>query len=152
MDWANEDVHPYRRKTMSRIRSKNTKPERLFRKALWNMGVRYRLHGKKMPGNPDIFIKKYRLAIFIDGEFWHGYDWENNKEKLQTRKAFWTQKIENNIRRDEKANFQLKQMGYEVMRFWANDAVKNTGACVRQVLNYIDNFIEPNIALKQMEM
>lgn len=140
IDWANEDVHPYRRKTMSRIKAKHTKPERLFRKALWHVGVRYRLHGKRLPGNPDIFIKKYKLAIFIDGEFWHGYEWEKNKQRLHTRKDFWIEKIENNMRRDRVADYRLHQMGYTVLRFWSADIERNTGTCVRIVLNHIDSF------------
>lgn len=140
IDWVKEDVVSYRRKTMSRIRAKNTKPERLFRKALWNAGVRYRLHGKKLPGRPDIYIGKYRLAIFVDGEFWHGYKWEENKQRIHTRREFWIEKIESNMRRDENANRQLQSMGYEVLRFWSTDIQKNLGACLHQVLNYIDDY------------
>ncbi len=140
IDWAKEDVEPYRRKTMSQIRSKNTKPERRFRKVLWAAGVRYRLQGKKLPGRPDIYIRKYKLAIFIDGEFWHGYEWEKHKERIHTRKEFWVSKIESNMQRDKQANQQLRSMGYEVMRFWSHDVDKNQGACLRQVLNYIDNY------------
>ncbi len=143
IDWANEEVVPYRRKTMARIRAKNTKPELLFRKALWNMGIRYRLHGKMLPGNPDIFIRKYKLAIFIDGEFWHGFEWEKNKKRLRTRKEFWIEKIEKNMHRDQSADRALKKMGYEVMRFWSQDIWKNIGACVIQVQHHIGGCSRP---------
>ncbi|MFT4203506.1 MAG: very short patch repair endonuclease [Chitinophagaceae bacterium] len=140
IDWAKEDVEPYRRKTMSKIRAKNTKPELRFRKALWHVGIRYRLHGKKLPGSPDIYIRKYKLAIFIDGEFWHGYEWEKHKNRIHTRKEFWTSKIETNIQRDQNANLQLRQMGYEVMRFWSHEIDKNQGACVHRILDYINAY------------
>lgn len=137
IDWVNEDVSPYRRKTMSRIRGKNTKPEKILRKALWNIGIRYRLHGKGLVGKPDISIKKYKLVIFVDGEFWHGFDWEKNKQRLKTRKDFWIDKIETNMKRDQDVNEILRKKGYEVMRFWSNGIQKNVGACVHQIQQYI---------------
>jgi DNA mismatch endonuclease (patch repair protein) len=66
---------------MGKIKAKNSKPEILLRKALWKLDVRYRIHQKNIYGNPDIVIKKYRLSIFVDGRFWHGYDWEKRKEE-----------------------------------------------------------------------
>lgn len=66
---------------MSKIRSKDTKPEILLRKKLWSLGYRYRLNYKKLPGKPDIVLVKYKLAIFIDGEFWHGYKWNEKRRK-----------------------------------------------------------------------
>ncbi|GAL69593.1 very short patch repair endonuclease [Jejuia pallidilutea] len=73
---------------MSRIRGKNTNPEMRFRRALWKAGVRYRVDSKLLPGKPDVSIKKYKLAIFIDGEFWHGYNWDQRKPKLKTNRKF----------------------------------------------------------------
>ena len=81
-----------RSKIMSKIRGKNTKPEMLFRKALWHKGVRYRVNSKKLPGKPDVSIQKYKLAIFIDGEFWHGYNWDEKKVCIKSNRDFWIQK------------------------------------------------------------
>ena len=81
-----------RSKIMSKIRGKNTKPELLFRKALWKRGVRYRINSKKLPGKPDISIQKYKLAIFIDGEFWHGYNWVEKRETIKSNRGFGFQK------------------------------------------------------------
>lgn len=76
---ADERSKAKRSYIMSRIRSRDTKPELLLRKALWAKNIRFRTHAKDLPGKPDIVIRKYKLAIFVDGEFWHGYDWENKK-------------------------------------------------------------------------
>lgn len=74
---------PQRSYIMSRIRAKNTKPEFLLRKALWAKGTRYRTRTKDLPGSPDVVIRKYRLAIFVDGEFWHGHQWEKTKDRIK---------------------------------------------------------------------
>lgn len=73
---------------MSKIRSRNSKPELILRKALWFKNIRFRLHDKSLPGTPDIVIKKYKLAIFVDGEFWHGFDWKKNKEHIKSNRLF----------------------------------------------------------------
>ena len=70
-------------KTMSRIRGKDTSIELALRKALWKKGHRYRKNYKELPGKPDIAITKYKIAVFIDGEFWHGYDWENYRNNIK---------------------------------------------------------------------
>jgi len=123
---------------MSRIRSRDTKPELLLRKALWAQGFRYRVHVKDIPGNPDIIIKKYRLAIFVDGEFWHGHQWEKTKAKLKSNRDFWIPKIERNISRDKEVNEALMAMGYTVFRFWSEEVRKNLKACVNQIQLYIE--------------
>nr|WP_280141014.1 very short patch repair endonuclease [Algoriphagus locisalis] len=74
---------------MSKIRSHNTKPEKLLKKALWHAGVRYKSPKKPLPGKPDISLKKYKLVIFVDGTFWHGYDWENRKGTIKSNREFW---------------------------------------------------------------
>jgi len=129
-----------RSKTMSKIRGKNSKPELLFRKALHRAGVRYRVHCKDIPGSPDMVNKSKRLAIFVDGEFWHGYEWEKRKCKLKRNRDFWIAKIERNMQRDQEVNQQLKFLGYTVFRFWESDVKKNLGTCLQKVLVYLDNF------------
>ncbi len=123
---------------MSKIRGKNTKPELLFRKALWKKGVRYRVDSKKLPGKPDVSIKKYRLAIFIDGEFWHGYNWPERKNSIKTNRKFWIPKIERNLQRDGEVNRQLEEMGYTVFRFWDKEIKNDLDKCINDILVYID--------------
>ncbi|GAA4949990.1 very short patch repair endonuclease [Algibacter agarivorans] len=126
-----------RSKIMSRIRGKNTKPELLFRKALWTKGVRYRVNSKKLPGKPDVSIQKYKLAIFIDGEFWHGYNWQERKSKLKSNRGFWIPKIERNMQRDSEVNLELKNLGYTVFRFWEREIKKELNKCINDVMIYI---------------
>jgi DNA mismatch endonuclease (patch repair protein) len=126
-----------RSKIMSKIRGKNTKPELLFRKALWKEGVRYRVDSKKLPGKPDVSIQKYKLAIFIDGEFWHGYNWDERKDKIKSNRGFWVPKIERNMQRDWEVNRQLNTMGYTVFRFWEKEIKNELNKCINDVLVYI---------------
>jgi DNA mismatch endonuclease (patch repair protein) len=122
-----------RKLAMSRIKSKDTSIEVMLRKALWRKGVRYRKNYGKLPGSPDIAITKYQIAVFCDGEFFHGYDWENRKEQLDTNKEYWTQKIQRNIARDKEVNDKLQAQGWIVIRFWGRDIKKNLSACVSDV-------------------
>lgn len=123
---------------MSKIRGKNTKPELLFRKALWKEGLRYRVDSKQLPGRPDVSIKKYKLAIFIDGEFWHGYNWDERKAKLKSNRDFWIPKIERNMQRDREVNQQLREMDFTVFRFWVHEVKDNLKTCINDVMMYLD--------------
>ena len=127
-----------RSEMMSKIRSKNTKPENKLRKALWGMGIRYRINVKSLPGSPDLVIKKYRLAVFVDGEFWHGYNWKEKKQAIKRNRAFWIPKIERNILRDKQNNEKLRNQGYTVFRFWEQEIKKEFGACINQILQHIE--------------
>ena len=129
---------PERSKIMGKIRGKNTKPELAFRKALWEAGYRYRIDYKKLIGKPDIALKKYKTVIFIDGEFWHGYNWEERKDKVKTNREFWIAKIERNIQRDEEVNEALDEMGYKVFRFWETQVKKNLDVCLEEVLTHLE--------------
>lgn len=128
-----------RRFNMSRIRSKNTKAEILLRKAMWKENLRYRVHAVDVPGKPDIMIKKYKLAIFVDGGFWHGYRWLENKKKIKSNVAFWTDKIERNMQRDREINIRLNEKGLTVMRFWDHEVLKSLTKCLNQILLYIES-------------
>jgi len=123
---------------MSKIRSRNSKPELILRKALWSKNIRFRLHDKSLPGTPDIVIKKCKLAIFVDGEFWHGFDWKKNKERIKSNRLFWIPKIERNMQKDMRVNKALRDMDYVVFRFWTQDILKN----LPKVLNQIGLFLE----------
>ena len=118
---------------MSRIKSNDTKIEVNFRKTLWRQGIRYRKNYKRLPGTPDIAITKYRVAIFCDGEFWHGKDWEIKKQKLKGNREFWIAKIERNMNRDRDIDCQLKSMGWVVLHFWGKDIEKSLDNCVKAV-------------------
>ncbi len=114
-----------RSEAMKKIKSKNTKPEIILRKALWSKGYRFRTHVSILPGKPDIVIAKYRLAIFVDGEFWHGHRWDEKKEKIKSNRGFWIPKIERNIQRDDEVNEQLDALGWTVIRFWQHKIVND---------------------------
>ena len=117
-----------RKKNMQHIRSDNTKIEAILRKALWNKGYRYRKNYTELPGKPDIVLTKYKIAIFCDGEFCHGKDWEVLKPKLEkgNNSEYWVKKITRNRERDEEVNKKLLSMGWTVIRFWGNDIKKHT--------------------------
>jgi DNA mismatch endonuclease, patch repair protein len=125
-----------RSKTMSRIKGKNSKPEVLLRKALWAKNIRFRLHRKDLIGKPDLVIEKFKLAVFVDGDFWHGYQWDKTKPRVN--KDFWVPKIERNMQRDQFVKEKLTEMGYTVMRFWEHEIKMNIKACVNQVLLYLE--------------
>ena len=137
---------PARSQLMAKIRSKDTKPEQKIRKFLWGVGIRYRKNVKGLPGTPDIIIPKYKLVIFVDGEFWHGYNWDEKKKKIKSNKKFWIPKIERNIQRDMEHNRFYRKNGWTVMRFWENEIKKEFSVCVQKVLEHIDsyeNFMKP---------
>jgi DNA mismatch endonuclease (patch repair protein) len=119
---------------MKKIKSKNTKPEIIFRKMLWSHGIRYRINYNKIPGKPDIAIAKHKVAIFIDGTFWHGYNWEGKKKKIRSNSSYWIAKIEKNIARDKSTNSQLNELGWIVLRFWDFEINKNLNYCIDKVL------------------
>jgi DNA mismatch endonuclease, patch repair protein len=134
-----------RSKVMSKIKGKDSKPELTLRKALWKSNLRYRIHNEKLPGRPDIVIKKYKLAIFVDGEFWHGYDWEKNKLKIKSNTSFWVPKIERNMQKDRIVKEQLTTMGYTVFRFWSKEIISNLSRVVNQIMLYIEAARETKI-------
>ena len=120
---------------MQHIRSKDTKIEGLLRKALWKKGYRFRKNYKELPGKPDIVFTKYKIAIFCDGEFFHGKDWEVLKPRLEksNNSEYWISKISRNKERDDEINKKLLFLGWTVIRFWGNDIKKNTDECIRVI-------------------
>lgn len=124
-----------RSRNMSRIKGKDTKIELVLRKALWQKGIRYRKNFKGLPGKPDIVLTKYKIAIFCDGEFFHGKDWEELRERLKkgNNGEFWIEKIEKNRKRDWENDKRLLYLGYKVLRFWGKEILKDTDECVRAV-------------------
>lgn len=124
-----------RRKNMQHIRGKDTTIEVILRKALWARGYRYRKNYKRIPGSPDIVLTKYKIAIFCDGEFFHGKDWEVLKPRLEksNNSEFWIKKISRNLERDDEINKKLLSMGWTIIRFWGNEIKKNTDECIRVI-------------------
>ena len=120
-------------KRMAKVKLKKGDAEMLLAKELWRKGYRYRLNWKMLPGSPDIAILKYHLAIFVDGEFWHGYDWEHKKEKLKRNKEYWIEKIEENITRDKRVDQELSSMNWIPIHFWSKEVVKNLEDCVQSI-------------------
>lgn len=143
-----DDLTPeQRKKNMQHIRSKNTEIECILRKALWKKGYRYRKHYTKIPGKPDIVLTKYKIAIFCDGEFFHGKNWEVQRKRIEksNNSTYWLKKIKRNIDRDEEVNKRLRAMGWVVLRFWGEDIMRNTGKCVQVIEDAIfDIKIEQN--------
>ena len=129
-------------KIMSAIKSKDTKPEVFFRKALWKWGIRYRKN-VKIFGRPDIAIQKYRLVIFIDGDYWHGNNWRirglpSLDAELKNYSDFWKKKILSNMERDRKVNKHYRLLGWTVLRFWQSDIEKNLNKCIIKTINIIN--------------
>lgn len=124
-----------RHKNMKNIRSKDTKIEVKLCKALWKNEYRYRKNYKELPGKPDIVLTKYKIAIFCDGEFFHGKDWSNQRRRLEksNNSEYWINKISNNINRDAIVEKELLQLGWTVLRFWGKDILKNTDKCIVEI-------------------
>lgn len=120
---------------MSHIRSKDTSIEITLRKALWQKGYRYRKNVDNLPGKPDIVLPKYKIAIFCDGEFFHGKGWLVLKPKIAagSNKDYWIKKIAKNIERDDRNNKELLALGWTVIRFWGKDIKKNTDDCIKTI-------------------
>ena len=133
-----DDLTPeQRRKNMQAIRSKDTSIEIALRTALWHRGVRYRKNYKQLPGKPDIAITKYRIVVFCDSDYWHGYDWENRHQRIKSNRDYWIPKIERNMARDKEITAQLQAMGWIVLRFWEWQIKKRLNACVDVVIKTI---------------
>lgn len=122
---------------MKKVHSKDTKPELILRKALWKEGIRYRKNYNGLIGKPDIAITSSKIAIFVDGEFWHGYDFEANKRRLHHNKEKWIKKIEKNITRDRKVNSILAKQGWKVMRYPSKYVINHTDECITEIIQEI---------------
>jgi DNA mismatch endonuclease (patch repair protein) len=114
------DVHSKEQRSynMSKIKSKDTKPELLVRLFLFKNGLRYRLHVKNLPGNPDIVLSKYKTVIFVNGCFWHGHSECRYYVVPKTRTEWWLSKINKNIENDRQAVQKLEEIGWKVLQVW----------------------------------
>lgn len=123
---------------MSAIKAKDTRPELILRKALWKRKHRYRVNYKKLPGKPDIAFTKYKVAVFCDGDFWHGHNWalrglSSLEEELDGYSEYWRNKILRNVERDDETNKVLAFLGWSVVRIWESDIKADVEQCVTVV-------------------
>ena len=141
-----------RKRCMSSIKSKNTGIEIRLRRALWAKGYRYRLNCNDIPGKPDIAIKKYRVPVFCDSEFFHGKDWENSLlPQLQrgSNSDFWIKKIRRNMERDCEVNEILQNAGWTVIRLWGKDIIHDADNCAERIIAEIEKKKEIRMCLRQ---
>jgi len=136
---------------MRKVRSRDTVPEVAFRKALWVNGLRYRICSSKLPGKPDIVLPSRRLAIFIDGDFWHGGQWSHrNLPSLEDQfqktksKSYWLKKIRKNMDRDCSATAALLEEGWDVIRLWESEIRKDMEGCIRMTLETVRKGAKPD--------
>jgi DNA mismatch endonuclease (patch repair protein) len=125
-----------RSEIMSKIRSKNTKAELVVFRELRKRKIYFQKHYKKVAGSPDIAIPQKKIAIFIDGDFWHGRDFKREKNRLPKR--YWRKKIELNIARDKKNRAKLKRQGWKVLKVWERDITKESQKNMGKVVNFIN--------------
>lgn len=139
------DVHSKETRSynMSRIRSKNTKPELVLRKALFESGLRYRIHDNKLPGKPDIVLKKYHTVIFINGCFWHGHEGCRYFKIPQTRTEWWTKKITSNKNNDTQKRGMLNELGWNYIDVYECELKKEK---LEKTLNNVYTIIKKNQA------
>ena len=124
---------------MRRVHNKNSLIERMLRSELWARNLRYRKNVNSIFGKPDIVFIGKKIAVFVDSEFWHGYDWKNKKSEIKSNKKFWINKIERNIQRDKEVTATLNSQGWIVLRFWGRDIKKNLAKCADQIENIFSN-------------
>lgn len=121
---------------MKAVKSHDTKIEVTLRKALWHKGIRYRKNYKLYSCKPDIVITKHKIAIFCDGDFWHG---KEDPDTVKTHKSFWTEKIRRNMERDLENTIELRDNGWTVLRFWESEIQSNLSDCINIILNTINH-------------
>ena len=107
-----------RSENMAKVKNKNTQPEVYLRKLLWHRGFRYRLNYKSLPGSPDIYISKYKIAIFVNGCFWHMHENCRYASIPKNNHDFWKNKLEGNVQRDKQNYIKLESMGINVIVVW----------------------------------
>lgn len=132
-----------RSRCMAAIKGKDTKPEMIVRKYLFSRGLRYRVNNRKLPGSPDIVLKKYKTVVFIDGCFWHGHEGCKYYRLPKTNVDFWRHKIAMNIARDYANSVDLRLAGWKVIRIWECDIktkVKREATLERLYLEIVESY------------
>lgn len=118
---------------MKQVKNKDSKIEIMLRKELWKRGIRYRKNVKDIIGKPDIAFLGKKIAVFVDSEFWHGFNWEERKHDFKSNQEFWIPKIERNIQRDKEVTKALEDLGWIVVRFWGKDIKKDVAGCADMI-------------------
>ena len=118
---------------MRKIKSDKTTPEILLQRALRKEKIKLKKHCSMLVGKPDVVLVDKKIAIFVDGEFWHGYRWEEKKKKIKNNRAYWIPKIERNIARDRQNNKKLKKLGWQVIRFWQHQIIEDVQKCIQKI-------------------
>ena len=126
-------------RNMRSNKSKDTKPELMLRKELWRRGLRYRKNYKYLSGKPDIVFLGAKIAVFVDGKMWHGYDWEHQKNDFKSHRDYWIPKIEANREHDFEVTQDLIELGWFVLRFWDFEIRKDVSACADKIENAYRN-------------
>lgn len=139
-----------RSQNMARVKSKNTKPEVFLRKLLWHKGFRYRLNYKELPGSPDLYIPKYRVAIFVNGCFWHMHENCRYSSIPKNNHDFWKNKLEGNVERDKQNYSKLENMGIKVIVVWGCE-IKQMMKDKELVQRRLDNLVHEIICIVEKE-
>lgn len=126
-------------KRMSNVKLKNGVAEKTLAQALWHEGYRYRLNDRRLPGSPDIAILRFKIAVFVDGEFWHGKNWEIKKQTIKRNREYWIEKIEENIARDYRNDKLLETLEWTPVHFWSKDILQNVTGCIQVIQEIIWN-------------
>lgn len=131
------DVHTKEQRSynMSRVKSKNTLPEKTMFKALRKAGIKFSKHNKKLPGKPDISIVEKKIAVFINGEFWHGKNFSILKKTIP---QFWVEKIGKNIKRDRENYRRLSVTRWKIVKLWGRDVKKTPKKALEKILNLLN--------------
>ncbi|KKQ61077.1 MAG: mismatch endonuclease Vsr protein [Parcubacteria group bacterium GW2011_GWE2_38_18] len=124
-----------RSEIMSKIRGKNTKVELAVFRELRRRGVYFQRYYKSPAGSPDIALPRKKIAVFIDGDFWHGYRFAERRDKLPEK--YWVGKIESNMRRDRRNRSKLRKLGWKVMRVWEHDVHRNFYKTIDKIIFFI---------------
>lgn len=126
-------------KALSKIKATETKGEKLLRSALWRLGLRFRKNFRQLPGKPDVVFTREKVAVFCDGDFWHGRNWRKDKVRLQQgpNAPYWVAKIAANRERDKRYNKELKKGGWSVLRFWESDVRADPGQAARAIADMV---------------
>lgn len=139
-----------RSRLMARIRSRDTAPERAFRRAIWRRGIRFRVCDGRLPGRPDLVLPARRLVVFIDGDFWHGHQWRlrrltsvDQQFLAAANREYWQAKIRRNVERDLRSTAQLLDEGWTVLRFWESDLARRLDECVDLTISAIEGKAPP---------
>ena len=129
---------------MSRVRNRGTSAERYVRQAVWTSGFRYRLNVRKLPGAPDLVLRRYNTAVLVQGCFWHGHDCRKGQRRPSTNAEFWNRKLDGNLARDAANQSRLRELGWNVIVIWECSLRNDTKA----LLSHLSRLRETQVGLR----